>query len=139
MGAKPTATVTIDGQLPLPLVAAPKASVTPRSTAPAPASPGKAGKPGSAASAQAGSPRVSQLSVAFDRLLLEKKDVKFVTLANTSVLPIKWRITGEAGWGRNILAMQVAGLVIGQAAQSKHWVGSIIVACSAYRGNARSA
>jgi hypothetical protein len=36
-----------------------------------------------------------QLVVAFERLLLEKKDSKQVTLANTSVLPIKWRFAGE--------------------------------------------
>jgi hypothetical protein len=100
VGARPTATVAVDGQPPLQLGPAAKAH-TPRSlgSAQGAAKGAPTGKPGSAASGP--SPRAApagqaagQLLVAFERLLLEKKDAKTLTLANTSVLPIKWRITG---------------------------------------------
>jgi hypothetical protein len=51
----------------------------------------KAAKPGAAKGKV-----VPELTVQFDKLLLNRKDVQSFIISNTSVLPIKWRLAGAS-------------------------------------------
>jgi hypothetical protein len=50
----------------------------------------KAAKP----AAGKASKQAVELTVQFDRLLLQKKDTQFLIISNTGVLPFKWRLAG---------------------------------------------
>ncbi|KAG2489301.1 hypothetical protein HYH03_012133 [Edaphochlamys debaryana] len=105
IGAKPQVMVRLNDGTPPP----PMPSGLPEPPTP-PASSSKPGTPAGPAAAPPGPPnKLLTEGIVFERLLVNKKDVKTFTITNPGLLPIKWRLANTASLPKEFVVYPQAG------------------------------